>query len=272
MSTDLRLRPTDAGAMPVTATKLAEAANRLRGRIELILNWAKAMGHYSQENPARWKGHLSNLLPKKSRIARTKHFTALPYGEIPQFMARLRACEGIGAKALEFTFLTACRSSEVTKARWSEFNLRDKVWTIPAERMKAGKEHTVPLTEAAIRILREVEPLSDDFVFPSPRTREEISDATMRAVLKRMGFPDLTVHGFRSTFRDWASETTSHAHQVCEMALAHTIENRAEAACRRGDLKDKRRLLMNDWAAFLYVSVQEYQGASAGSDRSQLIA
>lgn len=236
---------------PIWDTK-AETANRLRGRIELILNWAKAMGHYHQENPARWNGHLSHLLPKQSRIARIKHFAALPYSKISGFMAELAKCDGVGAKALEFTILTACRSGEVTKARWSEFNLKDRVWTIPAERMKAGKEHTVPLTEAAIRILREVEPFGDDFVFASPRTGGEISDATMRAVLKRMGFPDLTVHGFRSTFRDWASETTNHAHQVCEMALAHTIENRAEAAYRRGDLKDKRRVLMDDWAQYLY--------------------
>lgn len=149
---------------PIWDTK-AETANRLRGRIEQILNWAKAMGHYSRENPAHWKGHLSNLLPKKSRTARIKHFTALPYSDIPQFMASLTTCEGVGARALEFTILTACRSSEATKARWSEFNLRDKVWTIPAERMKAGKEHTVPLTEAAIRILRKVESLGEDYVF-----------------------------------------------------------------------------------------------------------
>ncbi len=235
---------------PIWKTK-TETASRLRGRIESILDWATVRGFRTGDNPARWKGHLDKLLPKPSKVANPKHFAALPYKEIPQFMLQLRKQQGIGAAALEFAILTASRSGEVRGALWSEFDLTERVWTIPGERMKAGNEHRIPLTGTAISIINRMKQNQlSDFVFPGTKEARPLSDMSLTAVLKRMERQDLTAHGFRSTFRDWASETTAYPREVCEMALAHTISNKTEAAYRRGDLFEKRVKLMDEWAFY----------------------
>ncbi|MDO8894087.1 MAG: tyrosine-type recombinase/integrase [Nitrosomonas sp.] len=235
---------------PIWKTK-TETATRLRGRIESILDWATVRGFREGENSARWKGHLDKLLPSPAKIAKVKHFTALPYKEISQFMQQLRNQSGIGAAALEFSILTAARSGEVRGALWSEINLSENLWLIPADRMKAGREHRIPLSDAAITVLNRMqENHVSDYVFPGVKQDKPLSDMSLTATLKRMGRSDLTAHGFRSTFRDWASETTAYPQEVCEMALAHTIANKVEAAYRRGDLFDKRIHLMHDWANY----------------------
>ncbi|MFC3146433.1 tyrosine-type recombinase/integrase [Piscinibacterium candidicorallinum] len=234
---------------PIWRTK-TETASRLRGRIEQVLSWATVRGYRTGLNPARWRGHLDAVLPAPAKVARTESFSAVPINDAPAVYARVRATEGMGAQALAFCILTATRSGEVRGARWAELDLDAALWTIPAERMKAGREHRVPLSTSAIELLKAVPRLTDsDLVFFSPRGKE-LSDATLGAVLKRLGV-DATVHGFRSTFRDWAAECTSHSHEVAEMALAHTIKNKAEAAYRRGDLLEKRVALMEDWARYL---------------------
>ncbi len=231
-----------------------ETAARVRGRIENILDAAKAQGLRSGENPARWRGHLDHILPKRTRLSRGHH-AALPYAELPAFMVGLAGREAIAARALEFTILTAARSGETLGATWAEIDLNAAIWTIPAIRMKAGKEHRVPLSPAALAILRTVKPLHtkpDDLsapLFPGQRTGQ-LSVMAMTMILRRMKREDITVHGFRSAFRDWAAESTSFAHEVCEMALAHVIGNKAEAAYRRGDLFEKRRKLMEAWATY----------------------
>jgi integrase len=231
-----------------------ETAARVRGRIENILDAAKAQGLRSGENPARWRGHLDHILPKRTRLSRGHH-AALPYADLPAFMASLADREAIAARALEFTILTAARSGETLGATWAEIDLDAALWTIPAIRMKAGKEHRVPLSPAALVILHTIKPLHtrpDDMtvpVFPGQRGGP-LSVMAMTMILRRMKREDITVHGFRSAFRDWAAESTSFAHEVCEMALAHVIGNKAEAAYRRGDLFDKRRKLMEAWASY----------------------
>lgn len=233
---------------PIWSEK-TETASRLRGRMESILDWARVRGYRKGDNPARWKGHLDTLLANPGKIAKTRHHAALPYKEIGAAMAELREVNGMGARALEFTILTAARSGETRGAVWQEIDLEAGVWTIPPDRMKMKKEHRIPLSREAVAILEALPRLGDtDLVFTGTRGRP-LSDATMTAVLRRMG-SDVTVHGFRSTFRDWASECTSYPHEVCEMALAHTIPNKAEAAYRRGDLFEKRARLMRDWAKF----------------------
>ena len=234
---------------PIWRTK-TETASRLRGRIELVLDWAAARGYRDGLNPARWRGHLDKLLPKPGKVSKVAHHPALLAADMAAFMVRLRAAEGMGARALEFVILTAARSGEVRGARWSEIDRTEKTWLIPADRMKAGKEHRVPLSEAALALLDVLPVISDnDLVFPAARGGP-LSDMTLSAVLRRMAL-DAVPHGFRSTFRDWASELTSYPRDVAEMALAHTIGNKVEAAYRRGDLFEKRRLMMTDWAAFL---------------------
>lgn len=226
---------------PIWAGK-TETATRLRGRIERILDWARVNGLREGENPARWRGHLDNLLPRPSKVAKVAHHAAMPYAALPAFMATLRSRDGLARRALRFTILTAARTGEVTGALWPEFDLRAGVWTVPAGRMKAGREHRVPLVPEVVDMLR---------ALPREAPPFPLSENGMLNLLqKHMGQP-YTVHGFRSSFRDWAAETTSHPPEVVEMALAHTIENRVEAAYRRGDLMDKRRALMADWAAFL---------------------
>jgi integrase len=228
-------------------TEKPETASRIRGRIETILDAAKARGYRDGENPARWRGHIGQILPPRTRLTRGHH-KAMPYDAIPAFVAQLRARQAMAARALEFIILTAARTSETIGATWDEFDLKKGIWTIPAARMKAGREHRVPLSSRAVEILEGVKPLSKTAVFPGERG-ETLSAMSMAMLLRRMG-ADVTVHGFRSGFRDWSAECTAYAHEVCEMALAHVIGNKAEAAYRRGDMFEKRRRLMDDWAAF----------------------
>lgn len=226
-----------------------ETAERLRGRIENVLDAAKAKGHRSGENPARWRGHLDQLLPKRQRLTRGHH-AALDYEAVPKFMADLRDRTGTAARALEFTILTAARSGEVFGAQWNEIDREKGVWIIPASRMKAAREHRVPLSSQALEIVEAMAQLgTNGHVFPGPKPGKPLSVTSMGMLLRRMK-AGVTVHGFRSSFRDWASEATGFSHEVCEMALAHTIENKAEAAYRRGDLFEKRRKLMDAWAGY----------------------
>ena len=234
---------------PIWSTK-AETASRVRGRIEAVLDWATARNYRSGENPARWKGHLDKLLPPRKKLARTVHHAALPYPEIGDFMAALREQGGIGARALEFCILVAGRTGEIIGATWPEVDFDAKVWTIPGSRMKAGKDHKVPLSPRAIEILREMEKLSGAYIFPGLKKDRPLSNMALLATLKRMKRDDLTTHGFRSTFRDWAAERTNYPREVAEMALAHAIGDKVEAAYRRGDLFEKRRRLMQEWAKF----------------------
>lgn len=230
-------------------SRTPETAERLRGRIEAVLNAATAKGYRTGENPAAWRGRLDQLLPKRQRLSRGHH-TALPFAAAPAFMAGLRAREAPAARALEFTILTAARSGEALGARWEEIDMDRQLWTVPAERMKAAREHRVPLSARAMGIINEMaEAGTAGLIFPGPNPGTALSSMAMGMLLRRMK-TDATVHGFRSTFRDWASETTSFPHEVCEMALAHTISNKAEAAYRRGDLFDKRRELMEAWATY----------------------
>jgi len=228
-----------------------ETASRVRGRIEAILAWATARGYRQGENPARWRRHLENLLPKKSKVRRVEHHAALPYAEIGTFMAELREQEGVVARALEFAILTAARTGEVIGARWNEFDVAARLWTVPGTRMKAGREHRVPLSDAAIVVIKQMAAIhQDDFVFPGGRPHRPIGNMGMLLQLQRMGRGDLTVHGFRSSFRDWAAERTGFPREVAEMALAHTVTDKVEAAYRRGDLFQKRRQLAEAWAKF----------------------
>lgn len=226
-----------------------ETATRLRQRLENILNWATVSGYRKGENPARWKGHLDAILAKPSKIKRIKHFPALPWKHIGQFMAELRKRQGMGARCLEFMILTACRSGEARFATWDEFDLGSKTWTIPAERMKAGKEHKVPLSSDVIYLVKNLPMLEDvPFLFPSSKGGP-LSDMSVSMVCRRMEI-EAVPHGFRSTFRDWCAESTNFPREVAEMALAHSIGNSVEAAYRRGELLDKRRHLMDSWALF----------------------
>ena len=235
---------------PIWQTK-SETASRLRGRIESVLDWATVRGYRKGENPARWRGHLDKLLPARAKIQKVVHHPALPYSEIADFMVSLRTQEGIAARALEFLILTAARTGEIIGARWNEVDLEEKIWVVPGARMKAAREHRVPLSGPALAILKKMKEIREsDFVFPGGRKGKPLSNMAMLAVLKRMGRDDLTAHGFRSTFRDWAAERTTFPREVVEMALAHTIENKVEAAYRRGDLFQKRRQLMEGWARF----------------------
>lgn len=235
---------------PLWDTK-TETANRLRGRIEAVLDWATAREMRSGDNPARWKGLLQNLLPAKSRVQRVKHHTALAYGDIGRFISELRLQRGQAALALEFLILTAARTSEAVGATWAEIDLVAKTWTVPADRIKAGKEHRVPLSEPALNILSQTpETLRQGYLFHGQRKSAPLSNMAMMALLKRMGHGKLTVHGFRSTFRDWTAERTSYPREVAEMALAHAIGDKVEAAYRRGDLFEKRKKLMADWARY----------------------
>jgi integrase len=217
------------------------------------LDWAKVRGLRQGENPARWRGHLDHLLPARSKVRRVKHHAALPYAELSRFIAELRAQEGVASRALEFTALTAARTGDTIGAVWDEFNVSDRVWTVPAERMKAGREHRVPLSTRALAILREAEATrisGAEYVFPGGKAGKPLSNMAMTEVLRRMGRGDITVHGFRSTFRDWAAERTSFPSEVVEMALAHAVGDKVEAAYRRGDLFEKRRSLMAEWAMY----------------------
>ena len=225
----------------------AETASRVRGRMETILDAAKARGYRDGENPARWRGHIAQILPVRSRLTRGHH-KAMPYDAIPAFVGALHKREAVAALALEFTILTAARTGEVIGAKWDEVDLDKAIWTIPASRMKAGKEHRVPLSPRAVEILKSTQGLRQEWLFPANKGGS-LSGMAMSMLLRRMKV-DVTVHGFRSGFRDWSAECTGYAHEVAEMALAHTIENKVERAYRRGDLFDKRRRLMDDWATY----------------------
>jgi integrase len=227
-----------------------ETASRLRGRIERVLDAARAQGLRNGENPARWRGHLDQLLPKRQRLTRGHH-AAMKYAELPVFMGDLQARQATAALALEFAVLTAARSGEVLGAQWDEFDLDRAIWTIPAARMKAGREHRVPLSKRALKIVKAMQEARDgDFVFPGQKAGKPLSVMALDMVLRRMKIEGVTVHGFRSAFRDWSAECTNFTNEVCEAALAHVIENKAEAAYRRGDLFDKRRKLMEAWATY----------------------
>ena len=233
---------------PVWQT-VPETARRVRMRLEKVLDAAKVRGLRSGENPARWKGHLDHLLPKHGKTSRGHH-AAMPWTEVPAFLRVLEVREGITALALHFLILTACRTSEVLNARWSEIDFPDATWTIPAERMKARREHRVPLSDAAMVLLRKVRQKHEQFVFPGPSDFGPLSNMSLLMLLRRMGQDGITAHGMRSAFRDWAAECTHFASEVCEMALAHVIDNATEAAYRRGDLFEKRRKLMEAWAQY----------------------
>jgi integrase len=255
------------GALPVAAVDTAlvmkvieplwttkpETASRLRGRIERVLNWAKARGYRIGENPACWRGHLDQLLPARSKVRKVEHHAALAYAELPSFLIELRDQEGIAARALEFAILTAARTGEVIGGRWSEFDLLDKTWTVPTERMKARREHRVPLSARALAILEEMKGHragDDGFVFPGGKNGKPLSNMAFLMLLRRMDRGDLTAHGFRATFKTWASERTSFQNEVVEAALAHVTGSKVEQAYQRGDLFEKRRRLMQQWATF----------------------
>jgi integrase len=232
-------------------TEKPETAGRVRGRIESVLDWASARGYRQGENPARWRGHLDKLLPRKSKVSRVEHHAALPYDELPAFMVELRSQEGFAARALEFAILTVGRTGEVIGVKWSEIDLRARLWTVPAERMKSGKEHRVPLCDRAFAIVEEMAAIrSSDCVFPGLHAGKPLSDMSLLMLLRRMGRGDLTTHGFRSTFSDWCSERTNFPAEVREMALAHAVSDKVEAAYRRGDLFNKRRQLAEAWARY----------------------
>jgi integrase len=233
---------------PIWYTK-TETASRVRGRIEAVLDFAKVRGYRKGENPAAWDGNLVHALPAPGGIAKVKHHAALPFTEVPAFMKELGQRQGMAARALELTILTAARTGEIIGARWPEVDLEAKVWTVPAERMKAKREHRVPLSPWAVDILKAL-PREADYVFPGTEKDTAISNMAMNQLLKRMERNDITVHGFRSTFRDWAAERTAYPNHVVEMALAHVIGDKVEAAYRRGDLFEKRTRLMAEWAKY----------------------
>jgi integrase len=253
------------GALPVQTVDVAliakvlepiwnsktETASRLRGRIERVLDWAAVRGYRQGDNPARWRGHLDQLLPARSKVRKVQHHAALPYTEVGQFMADLREQESTSALALEFLILTATRTAEVIGATWSEFDLDAAVWTMPAERMKAKKEHRVPLSKPALAMLKRLHKhRAGEFVFMGAKPGRPLSNMALLMLLERLGRSDLTVHGFRSTFRDWAAERTNFPREVAEHALAHSLPDKVEAAYRRGDLFEKRRRLMDAWARY----------------------
>jgi integrase len=246
------------GALPVQAldtglvlkvleplwTAKPETASRLRGRLESVLDFAKVRGYRDGENPARWRGHLAKLLPARSKVRAIEHHAALPYAELPGFLIALRAQEGIAARALEFLILTTARTGEVIGARWKEIDLLNKAWTVPAPRMKAHREHRVPLSPRALAILDEMQAArigdtDDAFVFPGRKPGTPLSNMAFLMLLRRMGRADLTAHGFRATFKTWASERTSFQNEIAEAALAHVIGDKVEQAYRRHDLFEK---------------------------------
>ena len=233
---------------PIWQTK-TETATRLRGRIESVLDWATTSKFRQGDNPARWRGHLENLLSSPNKIAKVRHHPALPWQELGKFMVDLRAREGVAARAAEFAILTATRSGEVRNATWAEFGAG--LWVIPAARMKMGREHRIPLPSAAVELLEKM-PRLGDLVFPGTKKDKPLSDMSLTAVLRRMERNDITVHGFRSTFRDWCSESVANSfpREVCEHALAHSLPDKIEAAYRRGDLIEKRTLLMQAWSDY----------------------
>ena len=237
-----------------------ETAQRLRGRLEKVLDAAKARGLRKGENPARWKGHLQNLLPKPRKLTRGHH-AALPYDQIYHFMEELAQRESLASQALELTILTACRTGETLHARWDEFDIDNALWIIPGQRTKMEREHRVPLSDKCLMLLENLEKRRlSAYIFPSSRLHKPLSSMAMAMQLRRMNRSDITVHGFRSSFRDWAAETTAYPREVCELALAHSIASKTEAAYRRGDLLEKRRELMQEWANYCFTDPNKKLG------------
>lgn len=235
---------------PIWGTK-TETATRIRGRIERILDAAKAQDYRDGENPARWRGHLDNLLAKPQKLARGHH-ASMPWADVPAFIDQLRQREAMAARALEFTILTAARTGETLGSRWDEIDLEAKVWTVPAVRMKSGREHRVPLTDRAVAILKEVAKAKiNELVFPGRKVDRQLSGMAMEMLLRRMNANAYTVHGFRSSFKTWATEATSFSNEFSEQALAHVTGNQVERAYRRTDVLERRRELMTVWAQFL---------------------
>lgn len=248
-----------------------ETASRLRNRIEVVLDAAKAKGLREGENPARWRGHLDKLLPPRLKVRAVKHHSAMPWVELPAFMETLEKAEDLSSKALRFTILTACRTSEVLEATWTEVDLVAGIWTIPASRMKTGKEHRVPLSQAAFDLLIALPRVKGNHhLFPGARRGRPLSNMAMLMVLRRMKRNDLTTHGFRSTFRDWASEVTHYPREVCEQALAHAVESAVEAAYRRGDLFGKRQKLMDQWSRYV-CGMPEVEAGRMAVNEAQLL-
>ncbi|MBG6071032.1 tyrosine-type recombinase/integrase [Polaromonas sp. CG_9.7] len=254
---------------PIWQTK-TETASRLRGRIESVLGWATTSGYRTGENPARWKGHLENLLANISKTSRTKNHPSLPWQQIGDFMAAIKAREGNASRAMAFTILTACRSGEVRGAQWAEFDFKEKVWTIPAKRMKAHREHQVPLSNAALALLASM-PQDGEFVFPGSKG-QALSDMSLTAVIRRMNNDavkpvwvdasgeGITVHGFRSTFRMWTAETTAYPREVAEHALAHKLPDMVERAYQRGTQFAKRQSLMAEWGMYCTTAKKDAVG------------
>lgn len=235
---------------PIWAVK-TDTASRVRGRIENILDWATARHYRQGDNPARWKGHIQNLLPAKSKVHTVRHQPAMPFADLPTFMDELRARNGISPRALEFTILTAARTGEVIGAKWVEIDLDQRVWTVPGERMKAGREHRVPLPARAIEILNSLpRDKGSAFVFAGGKAKRPLSNMAMLELLRSMRGEDLTVHGFRSSFRDWAGEATNFPRELAEASLGHVLGDKVEAAYRRGDALEKRRKLMEAWSRY----------------------
>jgi integrase len=241
---------------PIWTTK-PETAARVRGRIEKVLDWAKVQGYREGENPARWRGHLAALLPPRSKVARVEHHAALPYRQVGEFMTALRKQETTAASALEFAILTTARTGEVIGARWAEIELDEALWTIPAQRTKAHREHRIPLAPAAVAVLQKMrERAEGEFVFAGATPRGSLGNEAMSGLLERMDRFDITVHGFRSSFRDWAAEQTAFPREVAEMALGHAVGSAVERAYQRGELREKRRKLMEAWAAYCAAPVK----------------
>lgn len=265
---DLPVQSIDVGLVLKVLTPIwdskTETATRVRGRIESIIGWATVRNYRNGDNPARWKGHLDHLLAPRAKVQKVEHHPALAIEEMGTFMSALRKQEGVAAKGLEFLILTAARTGEVIAARWEEFDLGKKLWIVPPERMKAGREHRVPLSESALSVLEAMKTadLSDEFVFPGTRPKKPLSNMAFLQLLKRMKRDGLTVHGFRSTFRDWAAERTNFPREVAEMALAHTVSDKVEAAYRRGDLLEKRFKMMEEWANFCAKEIKPHNVVS----------
>jgi integrase len=235
---------------PIWATK-TETASRVRGRIESVLDWAAVRGHRNGDNPARWRGHLEKALPQRSKVQKVVHHSALSYAELPAFMSDLRGVRGLGAQALELLILTATRSGEVLNAEWAEIDIGQALWTVPAHRMKVDREHRIPLSSQALAVLNRLKLSGDQqWVFPGAKKGRPLSNMAMSKVLQGMDYNDITVHGFRSTFRDWAAEQTESPREVAEAALAHAVGDKVEAAYRRSDLFQKRQHLMQAWGEY----------------------
>ncbi|MBD8592155.1 MULTISPECIES: site-specific integrase [Pseudomonas] len=245
---------------PIWHTK-PETASRVRNRMEMVLDAAKARRLRDGENPARWRGHLDKLLPPRSKVKAVVHHPALPWRELPGFISRIKDRNEPSYRAMLLTILTACRTNECLAATWDEIDLKNAVWKIPAHRMKAGKEHRIPLSQAACDVLRSLIKIKDNpYVFPSTQKGKHLSNMAMLMGLRYLERGDLTIHGFRSTFRDWSAEATSYPREVCEQALAHNRQDKAEAAYFRTDLFEKRRAMMEEWAEY---------GCSIKADKTQ---